>query len=155
MIVHVFVNWILNFIIILKQRKMVIKHSFTIRLLLMYAPIMGTISTSTTSSSTEGSISGMSSVTTMSPQTTTSQSPTTTTQLGSSFNAGTKHSEPVSKTTWQEPTSSSPGTNVVTGGGTAHKPMPSARSLCLCSVFTLLCILRQKWAGMPAHCSPS
>lgn len=121
---------------------MMIKHLFTIGLLLIYARIMGT----TTLSSTENS-SLTTSVSTMSSQATTSLSSITTTQLGSSPTPETKSSKLISKTTWQGNMHSSPYINTtattLAGGGTVLKPMSNTHSLCLCSVLTLLCILRQ------------
>lgn len=141
MTVHVFMNWILNFIIILKPKKMMTKHSFTISLLL--------ICVGTTPNSTEDSNLGMS------PEDTTSLSSVTTTHLGSSLNHGTMPSEQISMTTWQGNTSSSPYISMTEKDcGLALKPVFSTHSLCLYSALTLLCILRQKWSRTPAHFNP-
>lgn len=151
MTVHVFMNWILNFIIILKPRKMMTKHSFTISLLLI---CVGTISMSTAPNSRKDSNLGPQ-VSTMSPENTTSLSSATTTHLGSSLNHGTTPSELISTTTWQGNTSSSPYISMTEKDcGTALKPMFSTHSVCLYSALTLLCILRQKWSRTPAHFNP-
>lgn len=124
---------------------MMTKHSFTISLLLICVPIMGTISMSTTPNSTEDSNLGMISVSTMSPEDTTSLSSATTTHLGSSLNHGTTPSELISMTAWQKNTSSSPYISMTEKDcGTALKPVFSTHSLCLYSALTLLCILSQK-----------
>lgn len=155
MTVHVLMNWILNFIIILKPGKMMTKHSFTISLLLICAPIMGTISMSTIPNAIEHSNLGMTSVSTMSQNDTTSLSSATTTHLGSSLNHGTTPSELISMTTWQGNASSSPYISMTEKDcGTALQPVFSTHSLCLYSALTLLCILRQKWSRTPAHFSP-
>lgn len=118
---------------------MMTKHSFTISLLLICVPIMGTISMSTNSNSTEDSSLGMTSVSTTSP------SSATTAHLGSSLNHGTMPTELISTTTRQENTSSSPYITMTEKDcGIALKPVFSTHSLCLYSTLTLLCILRQK-----------